>query len=196
MKSGYLDILRCVVTKFHHTWSWFGRVFNSKHFILISEFGCLVLICLLSCAHINITSSCCGVFGVMCRKHARRGSRIEDNSFSKKGRLNHIGSDLGSLAISGRMDVCCSTICTCISQVILILHLVIHPWILNVMRAKTARKGGMSRANPHTLGDMKDKNGISILGSFHQDLNCLLSITGRPKEMELKVECSADSAAK
>ena len=37
-------------------------------------------------------------------KHCGKESRIEDNSFSKEG-LNHIGSDLGSFTINGRMDV-------------------------------------------------------------------------------------------
>ena len=40
-----------------------------------------------SCAHIQLVTT--------------YRSRIEDNSFSKKEGLNHIGLDLGSLAISG-----------------------------------------------------------------------------------------------
>ena len=38
-------------------------------------------------------------------KHCGKESRIEDNSFSKKEGLNHIGSNLGSFAISGRMGM-------------------------------------------------------------------------------------------
>ena len=39
---------------------------------------------------------------------------------------------------------------------------------------------GLSRANLCNLGDMEDRNGISIHGPFYQDPKCLLKITGRP----------------
>ena len=46
---------------------------------------------------------------------------------------------------------------------------------------------GLFRANPRNLEDMEGRNGISIHRPFHQDPKCLLTVTGRPQEGELKV---------
>ena len=46
---------------------------------------------------------------------------------------------------------------------------------------------GPARANPCILKDMEERNGIYKHGPFYQDPKCLLTITGRHQERELKV---------